>query len=209
MRKIILICVSLVFFTSCSLLNESKLSKSYVLHDKHLGGEISFSDDGQYRLQIKKDLLYMESVGTYLLKEDSVFLTSKWQSDSIFVSSYKIDSLKSLNIIIEDFDNIPFEGKVVLDKMSEYDFKDGKVIINKTEWEELRVLTYNYLDKKVDTLVLNNKGYNSYIIKRINTFNYHSYIFLKKQPMLLKDKKVVGLSVLLLRDKPLKFISKD
>lgn len=210
MKKKILIALIIGYvLVGCSLLNESKISKDYVLNDKYLRGEISFSDDGQYRLQIKKDLFYKESIGTYLLKGDSVFLISRWQSDTVFVSSCKIDSLKSLNIVIEDFDNIPLEGKVVLDKTSEYDFKDGKVIIDKTEWDELWVLTYNYINKRVDTLVLNNKGCNSYRIKRINTFNYHNYIFLNKQSLRLKGKKLVGLSGLILRGEPLNFISRE
>ena len=208
MKKVIILGVSLLFLISCSLLNVSKLSKSYVLKDKYLGGEILFSDSGLYRLHIKKDLLYKESTGTYLMKGDMVLLTSKWQPDTLFVSSYKIDTLKSLKIVLEDFDNIPLEGKVIVNKQFEYSFKNGQVIIDKTPCDELWVLNYNYIDSKIDTLILNNKGCNSYLIKRLNTFNYYNYLFLNKAPFLLKGKKLLNLSGSLLKDQRLKFISK-
>lgn len=179
-----------------------------MLNDKYLGGEISFNDNGQYSLHIKKDLYYKESMGIYLIKGNSVLLTSKWQLDTLFVSSYKIDTLKSLNIVIEDFDNNPLEGKVILNRKFEYNFKDGQVIIDKTEWDDLWILTYNYIDSKVDTLVLNNKDYNSYLIKKIDTYNYHNYLFLNKLPLRLKGKKLVSRSDQLLKDKRLMFMSK-
>lgn len=209
MRKTLTLYVFLLLIISCSLPDKVNLSEKYVLNHKYLRGEMSFYDKNQYSLHVEMGLSYLGSTGTYLTKGDTVLLTSNWQPDSVFVSSYKIDSLKLLNIAIEDFDNIPLEGKVILDKKFEYDFKNGHLKIDKKEWDELWVLNYNYINKKVDTLVLMNSNHNSFLIRKLNTFNYsYNYLFLNKTPLILKGKKLLSLPDSPIEAKQLKFIAK-
>ncbi|PXX95027.1 hypothetical protein DF185_22720 [Marinifilum breve] len=200
--------MSLFLFVECSKINSDSLSRSYVLRDKYLGGKISFSDNGKFSLTLNNSLLKKASTGYYSIKGDKIILTSEWQKDTIIVKSEINSSFTSLKIIIKDFNDLPIEGKVIVDKVFEYSFEDGKVIIDRDKWDDLWVLTYNYIDKKVDTLDLSNKNYNSYFIRRMNTFNYPNYLFLDRHEFLLKGSSLIEKSGLLLSEKKLKFISK-
>lgn len=207
MKKIHFSIVLLLSLFSCTVFNKNVLTNRYLLKDKYLMGEIDFTSKDSFSLYINRDLFYKESNGTYYIDGDIVFLTSEWNLDTFLLDCHKIDTLKSIRVAIKDFNDIPIEGKVILNNQFEFHTKNGEVFIEMLDYQELMILTFNYLEKELDTIKVVNNSCNSFVVKRLNTFNYYNYIFLSKAPFQLRNDKLIDLSRSLTKDKRLKFQS--
>lgn len=195
MKKIIFSLLSLVLlFNSCMLLKKHLLESKYFLDDKYLYGELSFKDRTHFQLKVKNGMYFREAHGSYIMKGDTLYITSEYLPDTFKIDCYGKDTLNSIKISIRDFDGYPFDGYVLLDNKLGYETENGDVIINNQDFRQFQIITSNYLRNTVDTINLKRDTCNVYVVRRLNTYLHSNQIFFNKAPFLIKGKKLIGIS---------------
>jgi hypothetical protein len=188
-------CISwlLIFLSGCSFFNSSHLYNYYERKNLDSFERFLFSENGSFDYEGVGDILYFQSAGYSNISGDTIFLSSWWKKDTLNISASKIDTLNGTMLLLEDFDHIPFEGKVIVDKQLDFSLTDGRLIIPMTNWREIQILTSDWINNSIDTLELRNNGSNSYLIKQLNTYIFTNYLFFDKSPFLIRGKKLIDI----------------